>query len=292
MDTSQASFLGRAKLLAQRLKTMYPERESENISKRIATFISGMPWYALLLKPGLGLSKEEEKRFNELEIRLLKAEPLQYVIGKAWFRSWEFEVNPHVLIPRPETEELVELAKKELSLISRPFILDLGTGSGCIAISLALEIEDSKVYALEISNLALETAKRNAQNLGAKAQFHLGDILAPNLDLDLPLFDLVISNPPYIMEKEKEQMAENVLNYEPHLALFPTGNDPLIYYRTIAGKAFKWLKPGGLLLFELNESLGMESLEICKEAGFIELKLMNDFQGKVRFLRGNKPLEN
>ncbi len=218
--------------------------------------------------------------------RLNKSEPIQYIIGSTEFYGRMFEVNPAVLIPRPETEELIQLIVSENTNNVSLSVLDIGTGSGCIAVSLKKELPLMNVYALDISSKALETAKKNAEQNKAEITFLEEDILLT--ETNIPETNLIVSNPPYVMHSEKKQMRENVLSYEPHLALFADNDNPLIFYKAITEKAKKRLLPKGKLYFEINEQFGKETSELLTQAGFVEVKIIKDLNGKDRIVRGEK----
>ena len=217
--------------------------------------------------------------------RLLNHEPIQYILGTAHFYGLDFAVNPSVLIPRPETEELADWIVKE-NTFKAPAILDIGTGSGCIAITLKHQIPQAHVEGWDISADALAVATLNASSIGADVTFSQMDILSCEPS-PVHLFDIIASNPPYVRELEKQQMSNNVLDHEPHLALFVSNNDPLLFYRTIAQKAKVMLKPGGMLYFEINEYLGGEMLEMLVGLGY-EAILKQDLQGKDRMIKARQ----
>ena len=223
--------------------------------------------------------------------RLNAHEPLQYILNEAWFYGRKFFVDPSVLIPRPETELLVEESIKYLESFRNcqprlrgqgGRILDIGTGSGCIAISLALKFPNAHVTGIDISDKALTVAKRNATELKANVQFEQIDILKESNVMGK--FNLIVSNPPYISTLEKPSMAKNVVDYEPHLALFAPEKDPLIFYRAIAKASKALLTPNGVVLVEINEKLGDEVKAIFNAEGNPTSKLMQDLTGKVRFV--------
>ncbi len=230
----------------------------------------------------------EEKNFDISEVikRLKKHEPIQYITGKVWFCDSIFNVNPSVLIPRPETEELVNkvcesIADKALN------ILDIGTGSGCIAIGIKKLKPKSSVVAIDISEEALNIATNNAvQILGEDSVLFINrNILKPDFAEVFKIkFDIIVSNPPYIPETEKEIIQSNVLNFEPHLALF-CGNDPLQFYKSIATQAKQLLKPDGLLFFEIHKYFGEEVLGMLQNESYSEIELIKDFQGKDRIIK-------
>ncbi len=225
------------------------------------------------------LYKEEIGELSVVDMeRLLSCEPVQYVIGRAHFYGREFYVNPSTLIPRGETEELVHLVISDLNSNFSGTIVDIGTGSGIIATTLSLELPHAKVSALDISEKAIETAMASARELNAEVNFLVQDIFtAQALE-----YDIVVSNPPYIRESEKAQMHNNVLDYEPHTALFVPDNDPLIFYREIARKT------PNVLYFEINEALGIEIEKMLKQEGFSEIIIINDLHNRPRICRAKR----
>ena len=243
----------------------------------------------MALEPDMRLSESEMLTFHFAVKDLLKNKPIQYIIGETEFCDLKFKVNENVLIPRPETSELVmNIVNSQLSTFnSQLSILDIGTGSGCIAISLAKRIPNSKVYALDISEKALEVAKGNAINNNVDVTFINDDILSLKNNIDTK-FDIIVSNPPYVRELEKADMRDNVLNWEPHNALFVSDNDPLIFYRNILEFAKTHLNENGEIWFEINEYLGKEMTDLCKEYGFSDVKIFEDFRGKERVVKVNK----
>ena len=239
----------------------------------------------MALEPELRLSESEMLTFHFAVKDLLKSKPLQYIIGETEFCDLKFKVNENTLIPRPETSELVTkiIESQKPKAKSQKSILDIGTGSGCIAISLAKHISDSKVYAIDISEKALETAKTNAINNNVDVTFIHDDILSLRNNIDTN-FDIIVSNPPYVRELEKAEMRDNVLNWEPHTALFVSDNDPLIFYRNILEFAKTHLNEKGEVWFEINEYLGKEMTELCKTMGFSDVEIHKDFRGKERVI--------
>ena len=229
--------------------------------------------------------------FEKIKTRLLAGEPVQYVVGFAWFYGLKFKVNPTVLIPRPETEELVEWVLetvKNSSFIihhSPLKLLDIGTGSGCIPITLKIKNPSLNVSAVDISEGALITASRNAYRMNADVEFKRIDILNESEWSQLVDFHIIVSNPPYIPNVEKALMADNVLSYEPHLALFVEDEKPLIFYEKIADFAKKHLLTEGSLFFECNEFNAAEVVEMLKEKGFKTVELRRDMSGKDRMIR-------
>lgn len=229
--------------------------------------------------------------FEELESfiqRLLDHEPIQYILQEAYFYNWTFFVSPSVLIPRPETEELVDMILKENTFLPSPKILDIGTGSGCIAITLAKERPDAEVHALDISKEALDVARQNAQKLSAKVYFSQADILSGYLEAGG--FDILVSNPPYVLQKEKSTMATHVLEHEPHRALFVPDHDPLKFYKAILDFSKSKLKPNGKIYFEINEKYPTETIQLMESHGFINAEVISDLNGKSRMAKGVKAL--
>jgi release factor glutamine methyltransferase len=216
--------------------------------------------------------------------RLATGEPLQYVMGKTYFRDHLFAVNAETLIPRPETEELVELVLEKAS--ENASVLDVGTGSGCIPISLKLERPSLQVEAWDISKGALEMARQNAETLQSVVSFQQQDIFAwPN---SKGHWDIIVSNPPYVTEEEKKEMANHVLDFEPHLALFVPNDDALQYYEALADFAIERLTPGGYLCLEINQYFGTQTVELLFSKGFQEVQLKKDFKGNDRMIVAQK----
>jgi release factor glutamine methyltransferase len=225
--------------------------------------------------------------FLTIKNRLLAGEPVQYVVGFAWFYGLKFKVNPSVLIPRPETEELVhwilETVKKES--LQNVSVLDIGTGSGCIPVTLKVKNEKLKVSSVDVSESALITASRNAFRNNVEIDFKCLNILKEKQQEQLGKFDIIVSNPPYIPEKEKALMHTNVLDFEPHLALFVEDNNPLIFYETIAHFAQKHLNTEGYLFFECNEHNAHDVENLLIKRQFCDIALTQDMSGKDRMIR-------
>jgi release factor glutamine methyltransferase len=230
------------------------------------------------------IPKENLRGIDEILRRINKAEPIQYILGKTWFFEHEFTVNENVLIPRPETEELVQ---KAISL-SPKTVLDLGTGSGCIAISTALDLKNAEVFAIDISEIALDIAKKNNENLKASVNIQKANILDFESPFGEQKFDLIVSNPPYVKENEMPEMRENVLNFEPHLALFVSNDDPLIFYKKIAEIGKVYLEDNGQVLVEINSNLGQETCDVFINAGYSKVELIQDFFDKDRVVLAKK----
>lgn len=218
--------------------------------------------------------------------QLKEGAPIQYVVAHAFFMGYKFQVNKHVLIPRPETEELVSLITKQQ--LNKPVsILDIGTGSGCIAISLAKALPNAQVDALDISEEALKVAAQNAEQLQAKVNFMHSDVL--RLEHLPKTYDVIVSNPPYVTVSEKSQMHVNVLNFEPHTALFVHDDDPLLFYRVIAELAWKNLVSCGMLYFEINQYLGKETKVLMQNLGYVQVQLLKDVFQNDRMLVSQRP---
>lgn len=343
--------------LWKRLTAIYNEREAQAIVRTVLDALFGMSLTDICLGKVTQLSADDTTRLEKIMQRLEKSEPVQYVLGAEWFAGRLFDVAPGVLIPRPETEDLVKWAcdeakekekednskeergkeekevskkreaqkkeeqplssplkeeeeglrkgkdasKKEEQLLSslfknnkevpekgeeapHPSILDIGTGSGCIAITVALALPQARVTAWDISTDALAIAAGNAHRLGASVRFEHQDALsAPD---DEERWDVIVSNPPYICDRERADMSDNVLSYEPELALFVPDSDPLLFYRAIARYASKALKPGGRLLFETNTAYAHEVAQVMADEGFTAIEVRNDCFGKPRMVKG------
>jgi release factor glutamine methyltransferase len=231
------------------------------------------------------LAELQIKKFNEYSQALLNDKPIQYILGKAWFMGVEYTVNEHVLIPRPETEELIEWVVDYANIIAKPLqLLDIGTGSGCIAISLKKALPQCSVSGLDISVEALDVAKKNASHLNTTVEWIQQDILNNIL---LPItYDVIVSNPPYIPIREKENMQAQVKNYEPAIALFVSNEDPLVFYRTIAQLAKKQLAAKGQLFFEIHYDQGKSILNMLDEMHF-HAEIRRDSFGKNRMIRAS-----
>lgn len=239
-------------------------------------------------------SEENEEQFYQILERLMAGEPVQYVLGQADFFGLKFKVNPAVLIPRQETEELVAWILEDLknSKLEHPALLDIGLGSGCIGVTLKKKLSRLQLFGLEKSAAALEVATGNARRiLGENVPFSFaeGDILDYHAWANFPLFDVVASNPPYIPLVEKSMMPEHVTAHEPALALFVDDTDPLLFYRAIADFALQKLRPGGVLFFECNEFNASQVANLLHEKGFVETELRKDLAGAERMLRAVRP---
>lgn len=270
------------------LDELYPKEEVDNFFFMFIEHYLNLGRFVLVLQPNYTISKEEEQPFFEGLARLKNEEPIQYILGVTHFMDLTFKVNEHVLIPRPETEELVRWIISEFGTPNSELrILDIGTGSGCIAISLAKNLPKAQVYALDISKKALEVAIKNAEINNAQIEFLEQDILNWNPGFILE-FDIIVSNPPYVRELEKTHMRKNVLNHEPELALFVPDDDALKFYRAIIKVTKRNLKTGGKLFFEINQYLGNEIYGLLVDNDFREVELRKDIFGNFRMLKGKK----
>jgi len=287
-------------LLKQSLTSLYDSRESNAIISLLLEEVCGITRVDRIVNPDLVIDEEKSKIFEQYAARLKQGEPVQYVLGYEYFMGEKFMVNPDVLIPRPETAELINWVVD--NSVENPVdncgkqsaqpslkLLDIGTGSGCIALSLARLINNSTVVAFDLSTGALKTAKENAklQNIN-NVTFVKKDILAEQNSTyeqgNVDKFDVIVSNPPYVMNKEKMGMDKNVLNHEPHLALFVPDDDPLLFYRAIANYGKLNLKEGGKLYFEINSALGKETCELLSSSGYHDIELRQDMFGKDRMI--------
>lgn len=268
------------------LQGLYPETEIKSFSYLIIERLTGFSRTEILINKNTLFSDEQRNVIESFIGKLKKFVPIQYILGETEFYGLRFSVNESVLIPRPETEELVDWIRSENNRDKNLQILDIGTGSGCIAISLKHECPKATVDAFDISETALETATSNANRNSLEVNFSKVDILnAPDFDKK---WDIIVSNPPYVLENEKSQMHSNVLEYEPHLALFVPDNDPLLFYRKIALFAQKHLTDNGKLYFEINREYGKETVEMLSELGFQDIELRKDISGNDRMVRGEK----
>ncbi|MCG2461098.1 peptide chain release factor N(5)-glutamine methyltransferase [Flavobacteriaceae bacterium F89] len=267
------------------LDSRYPKEEVDSFFAMMMEHYLGLDRFALALKPNLIVTKEEEQPFFEGITELRLERPIQYILGKAHFMGMDLLVNENVLIPRPETEELVRwILSEPRTKNQEPRILDIGTGSGCIAIALAKNLPRAKVYALDISKEALEVAKKNAARNEVEVNFVKADIL--KIDTIHEKFDIIVSNPPYVRELEKGEINNNVKRYEPELALFVSDRDPLIFYKRIVQFSLGSLRKEGLLFFEVNQYLATETRRLLENPNFSEIELRKDLYGNDRILKG------
>ena len=308
------------RLFIEKLSSKFPRREAEQLMRILLEDLFGIDLKRQLMQPNLCIDERQHYLLSEAVRRLLDGEPVQYVTGMARFGDLLIKVSPAVLIPRPETEELVQkictaslpchsnqlpmsflrgqvregemlcirrsqsMAAVSMEGITKKFrIWDIGTGSGCIAIALAKHFPNAEVIAFDISDEALQIAKENAESSGVKVTFVHDDVLNPTSDYFSQPVDVVVSNPPYVCNNERAAMEANVLDWEPEIALFVPDDDPLRFYRQILTLAQPQLNPNGQIWFEINERMGEAMVGVCHEMGFAEAEILLDFAGKPRF---------
>lgn len=269
------------------LDAHYDKQEIEHVFLLLVEEYLGYDKVDYLSKHDHPVDAKSKQLFDNALHRLGKGEPLQHIIGKAWFLGRPYEVSKAVLIPRPETEELADLIIRDVADEGAALrMIDIGTGSGCIPISLKLQFPQSIVSGVDISREALEVAKRNAYRYEAAVNFMLMDILEwDTVFMNEQRYDIIVSNPPYITPEEKKAMHPNVLQYEPHLALFVEEKAPLLFYETIASFGLSHLKKGGKLYFEINKNYGQQVCDLLLKKGYGAVELIRDMQGADRMVR-------
>ena len=277
------------------LKNIQDEQEIESFFFILTEYLHNLKRVDVALNPNFELSEDDVEKWNAILADLQQEKPIQYITGEAWFYGLRFEVNENTLIPRSETEELVEwILNSSIAQAPSPItILDIGTGTGCIPISIKVNLPQANVSAIDVSEKALEVAKRNAQSNKVEINFIQANILEVEDLSQLPSsiihhpspYNIIVSNPPYVRNLEKEEIKKNVLDYEPHLALFVEDTDALLFYRKIAQLALKNLAPNGLLFFEINQYLGKETVELLENLGFKNIELKKDMYGNDRMIR-------
>lgn len=277
-------------LLQSELQTIYEARESSNISAIIIEYLTSYRGSERLLHKTDILSNEQKEKMNDAKKRLLAYEPVQYITGEVWFYGMKFYVNQNVLIPRQETEELVEwiVQKIKNEKLRIKNIVDIGTGSGCIAIALKKYLASIEMHAIDISEKALAVAQQNAKDVNTTVVFHQMNILNQKQWSQLPQFDVIVSNPPYIKKEESNSMRKNVVDYEPHTALFVENDDPLIFYKAIAELGITHLVNEGFLCVEINEQLGLATQQVFIDKGYKHISLLKDSCNKDRFIVAGK----
>lgn len=267
------------------LEPLYGNGEARAITDYVLDVCFGLSKADILCGAVEEMTAEKAAELNKIFGRLMEGEPVQYVLGRAEFCGRWFSVRPSVLIPRPETEELCAWITADSKASASPKVLDIGTGSGCIAITLQLDMPESNVTAWDISADALDVARENAQQLGANVNFVKLDALNAKPEGE---WDVIVSNPPYICEKEKKDMAVNVLEHEPHTALFVPDADPLLFYRAITRLAVQTLSKGGRLYFEINPIYADDTCRMMRAEGMTAVELRSDMYGKQRMAKGVK----
>lgn len=286
--------------IIQALSPIHGDREAASIAHIFMEHITGLGKMDRIVYKDRELTEDQEDGFQKGLEALLRNEPVQYVTGTGWFYGMELKVSPDVLIPRPETEELAEWiiedvkkagrhpATQETGTGKHPHILDIGTGSGAIPLAIKKNLPAAEVSAIDISEGALKIATENALKLSLSINFSRVDVLDENATAALPGFDIIVSNPPYICEQERAGMQEQVLDYEPNIALFVPDNDPLRFYRRIGLLALEKLPAGGALYFEINEAYGAETVKLLEEQGYVDVILKQDLFGKDRMVKATK----
>jgi release factor glutamine methyltransferase len=272
--------------IEQELNGLYPKTEVRAFKNHIIEHVCGLDFTRQILMQDMEMDEARQKQIARIIERLKNFEPLQYILGETEFYGLRLKLTPGVLIPRPETEELVQWIS-ETGLPSTPEIIDIGTGSGCIALALKKLFPAANIRAADVSEAALEVARENALINNLDVDFMHADILKWE-DFKWQTNNLVVSNPPYVRESEKKLMQPNVLQYEPETALFVSDDDPLLFYRVISDFAYKHLHPGGWLFFEINEQLGGEMAMLIEKKGFNAIETRKDLFGKIRMLRCRK----
>lgn len=268
------------------LLSIYDKSEAVNIANIATEYITGFGNTDRILHKNSLLTTEQENKFKKITKELATEKPIQYVLNEAWFYSMKFFVNEQVLIPRPETEELIELVK--INNAETPSIIDIGTGSGCIAISLKSKFPHATITALDKSKEALQVAQLNAKKLNTSINFIQNDFLDESSWGSFQKFDVIVSNPPYVKQSEDVLMKKNVLDFEPHLALFVPDNDSLIFFKKIALFSQNHLQENGKIYLEINESLGQVTKQLFQQFGY-HVSIIKDLQGKERFIVCNNP---
>ncbi len=271
--------------LVHELETLYEPQEATSIMQTIMRRKIGITRLDLALKRDQPMKEKDFEQLMTISEQLLQGAPMQYLLGQVDFLGCTIRLNRDVLIPRPETEELTKMVIDETKGRTDLRMVDIGTGSGCIAVALARHLPDNDICALDISQKSLELARINAISNMVTVDFQNCNILIEEYWKRLPDYDVIVSNPPYILEKEKSTMHINVVNYEPHIALFVPNDEPLLFYDKISAMATKRLRKGGRIYFEVNEAYGREVGKLLKSRGFEKVKLLKDLSGKDRFVK-------
>jgi release factor glutamine methyltransferase len=265
------------------LQSVQEDSEIESFFFILTEYLHNLKRIDVSLNPNFEVSEIDLEKWNIIISELKTEKPIQYITGEAWFYGLRFEVNENTLIPRPETEELVEWIVEGQKVKGEGLrVLDIGTGSGCIPIALKNEIPNATVSAIDVSEKALEMARKNAIDNEVEVHFILQNIL--ETESLIAKYDIIVSNPPYVRNLEKQEIKKNVLDYEPHLALFVEDTNALLFYKKIAELAIKSLTPNGKLFFEINQYLGKETVELLENIGFKNIELRKDFVGNDRMI--------
>lgn len=273
--------------IQKELNGYYSETEIQGFIRLIMDHVCGWNYTEMVLRKNEKLNRSQIDEIKIIVGRLKKYEPVQYIVGETEFFGLKIKVNPAVLIPRPETEELVQWVL-DAKMPETSEILDIGTGSGCIALALKSHMKKAKVSAIDISPEAIKVARENARLNKLDVTFIQADILNYK-DITSEKYDAIVCNPPYIRESEKVDMQPNVLRFEPHNALFVPNNNPLLFYRKVMDFAHYNLKPNGMLFFEMNENLGNDMKQLAEDNGFVRVKIKRDIHKKQRMLCCNRP---
>lgn len=274
--------------LIQQLSSLYEPREAASITHMVLEHLTGMNKTDRMIHKRQEFTATQEDQFLEITSALLNNRPIQYVLGEAWFCGMKFLVNEHTLIPRPETEELIEWIKATANPEPQK-VLDIGTGTGCIPITLKKEFPLWQISAMDVSDDTLQVAKQNATINKVDIDFTCMDFLNEELWSDLPEYHIIVSNPPYIKKSEKDSMSANVVDHEPHIALFVPDEDALIFYRKIASFGLSHLKKNGKLFFEINQVLGQEVCELLQQMGYNAI-LRKDLHGNDRMIMATRSI--
>jgi release factor glutamine methyltransferase len=292
--------------ISGRLQEVYEESEAKNIADLLIEHITSLSKNERLSRNEYEITPEQELAFRDDLQRLLKHEPIQYLMNKSWFYGLELFVDPSVLIPRPETEELVEwvindIKASGLDVFTRDMagadktnllkILDVGTGSGCIALALKKAMPKAEIWGCDMSEEALNVARRNGSALDIRVDFQGLNFLDPEQQRQLPTVNILVSNPPYIPIKDKQLMDRNVVEHEPHLALFVPNDDPLVFYRALAKFGMHRLYENGSIYMEIHEDLGNQVTDLFKEQGYFSVVVKKDMQGKNRMVKVKKTIQ-
>ena len=271
------------------LDTLYGKNEVEALFYLATDYFLNLNRLQLALDPDYTISTVEEQHLVTVLKSLKEQKPIQHILGETEFFGLPFRVSAHTLIPRPETEELVSwiiTSHSETQYVTPLKILDIGTGTGCIPIALAKNLDSIEIEAMDVSRAALQVARENAKRNDVSVEFIHRDILEDSTDLARPKYDIIVSNPPYVRQMEKKDMKPNVLDNEPHLALFVDDSEPLLFYEAICRFALGQLRDGGTLYFEINEHFGKEMIALLKQFGFRDIELRIDIFGKDRMIKG------
>jgi release factor glutamine methyltransferase len=273
--------------LKYQLEILYEKREASQIANMVMEYVTGIQRIDRIVEKDKKLSHEQRNQLDLKTNRLLNCEPVQYVLGEAWFANKPFQVNASVLIPRPETEELVDWIVKDNTEKGFKALLDIGTGSGCIPITLKTLMPNASIMSIDISSEALTIAQNNAIDHDVTIELKQIDFLEESNWHDLPIFECIVSNPPYIKDSERSSMSKHVIKYEPSIALFVSDDDPLIFYRKVVFFANKHLAKNGSIYLEINQTLGKEVITLFQDHGY-ETILRKDLMGNDRMVRAEK----